>query len=147
MQLQGSKSGAPLLAVCRQINEEASKFVNDIHITRLEGGALCTAENIPAQCQSITENTRILQMPSRSFSNLHNVVLGSPFSWYVGVDCIKRRLYNEFPKVQIVQVYKDQWIMGEAERQQLENPDPVAVSRFTEAFRNNDLKVVFLKTV
>jgi hypothetical protein len=147
MQLQGSKSGAPLLAVCRQIKNEATNIVNDIHITRLEGGALCTAENIPVQCQSITENTRILQMPSRSFWNLHNVVRGSPFSWYVGADCIKRRLYTEFPKVQIVQVYKDQWMLGAVERYRLGQPDPAAVGRFREAFRNNDLEVVFLKTV
>lgn len=82
-QLQGVKSRAPLLAVCCKINEEVSEFVNDIRVTRLEKGALCTAEKIPIQCQPMTENTRILQMPIQSFWNLHNVVRGSPYSWYV----------------------------------------------------------------
>lgn len=43
-QLQGVKSGAPLLAVCCKINEEVNEFVNDIRVTRLEKGALCTAK-------------------------------------------------------------------------------------------------------
>jgi hypothetical protein len=99
------KSGAPLLAVCCKINEEVSEFVNDIRVTRLEKGALCTAEKIPIQCQPMTENTRILQMPIQSFWNLYNVVRGSPYSWYVGADCIQRRLWSDFPNIQTVEVY------------------------------------------
>lgn len=75
-----SRSGVVLLAVCRQINNEASMFVNDIYITRLESGALYTAERIPVHCQSIINNTLVLKMPMLAFRDLAWMIPDSP--WY-----------------------------------------------------------------
>jgi hypothetical protein len=109
LQLQGSKSGSALLSVCRQIKNEASDFMNDIHVTRVEGITLFTAESMPAQCRPIANNTVILQMPMLSFLALNNEFCGSSYCWYVGADVIKRRLWDEFPNVQTVEVYNDPW--------------------------------------
>jgi hypothetical protein len=95
----------------------------------------------------MTENTRILQMPIQSFWNLYNVVRGSPYSWYVGADCIQRRLWSDFPNIQTVEVYWGQCSWSSRRQEYMEDPKPEVLDRFREGFRNDSLEVVFYKTV
>ena len=141
LQLRGSKSGPPLLAVCRQIKNEARDLVNNIHVTRVEGVALFTAESMPAQCRPFTNNTVILKMPMRSFRTLYNVFCGTSLCWNVGADVIKRRLWNDFPNVQTVEVYDDPWSYGAGSLYKSGVPDPDVVDHFRKGFGNSNLEV------
>ena len=141
LQLRGSKSGPPLLAVCRQINNEARDLVNNIHVTRVEGIALFTAESMPAQCRPFTNNTVILKMPMRSFRTLYNVFCGASFCWYLGADVIKQRLWNDFPNVQTIEVYDDTWSYGAGSLYKSGVPDRDVVDLFRKGFRNSNLEV------
>ena len=145
LQLQGSKSGPPLLAVCRQINNEARDLVNNIHVTRVEGIAVFTAESMPAQCRPFTNNTVILKMPMRSFRTLYNVFCGAALCWNLEADVIKWRLWNDFPNVQIVEVYDDPWSYGAGSLYKSGVPDPDVVDQFRKGFGNNHLEIIFPK--
>ena len=137
-----------MLVVCRQTNNEASMFVNDICITRLESGALCTAGRIPARWQSIIDNTLVLKMPMCTFRDMAWQIPWSSRSYdQWGNFVYERRLWCKFPKVEVVEAYQDWLSLDKGRPYVSEEPEAEDVKVFREGFRNSELEVVFSKTV